>query len=430
MASVIRENRKGRIMYRVQFYDRDGKRRSIRLTDVNRRDADAIAVRVNSLVSASVAGNPPDKATLEWLADVGQELADKLAGVGLIGRRESATLAAFLDGYIASRGDAKPNTIRNLKNSRERLVTQFGADRALHTIKAGEADDWRQAMVNSGLAEATISKAVKHAKQYFKLAQRKGLIRSNPFGELKAGGERNEARKQFIDQATVEKLIDSAPDVEWKLIIALSRFGGLRCPSETLALRWGDVDWAGKRVTIQSPKTERQGKAYRVVPLFPELRKYLEAAFDAAEPGAVHCITRYRGANSNLRTQLLRIIRKAGLQPWERLFHNLRASRQTELTDEYPAHVVADWLGNTPEVADRHYLQTTEAHFRRAVAERDGVKVVQGVVQQSADRAGMDSQTQNAPLSESEALQSVAADGELVQFCTLPPRGVEPRFSD
>src|SRR5262245_9657601 len=120
MASVIRENRNGRVMYRVQFYDRDGKRRSIRLGDVNRKGAETIAVRIESLVSASIAGNPPDKATSEWLTDLGQELADKLAGAGLIGRRESATLAAFLDGYIAGRNDAKPNTIRNLKNSRGR----------------------------------------------------------------------------------------------------------------------------------------------------------------------------------------------------------------------------------------------------------------------------------------------------------------------
>ena len=69
----------------------------------------------------------------------------------------------------------------------------------------------------------------------------------------------------------------------------------------------------------------------------------------------------------------------------------------TKVTRRYPAHVVADWLGNTPEVADRHYLQTTEAHFRRAVAGWAGSRVVQGVVQQSADPAGMDSQTQNAP---------------------------------
>ena len=130
----------------------------------------------------------------------------------------------------------------------------------------------------------------------------------------------------------------------------------------------------------------------------------------------MYCIARYRGANCNLRTQLLRIIRKAGLQPWERLFHNLRASRQTELADEFPVHVVADWLGNTPEVADRHYLQTTEAHFRRAVAGWDGTQVVQGVVQHTADPARTPSQTpermKNAPRFEDEALQDVAADAE------------------
>lgn len=67
--------------------------------------------------------------------------------------------------------------------------------------------------------------------------------------------------------------------------------------------------------------------------------------------------SRYRDTTGNLRTQLLRIIRRVGLEPWGRLFHNMQASRQTELTDEFPAHVVADWLGNTPEVADRHCLQ-------------------------------------------------------------------------
>ena len=410
MASITRELRNGRTSYRVQFYDRDGKRRSIRLGEMNRKGADAIAVRVEHLVSASIAGTPLDKSTSEWLADVGQELADKLATAGLMGRRESATLAAFLDGYIASRGDAKPNTVRNLKNSRGRLVSCFGADKLLQAIKPGDADEWRQALVNAGLAVATISKAVKHAKQFFRLAQRKGLVRSNPFSELVAGGERNDARLQFVDRATVAKLLDAAPNVEWRLIIALSRFAGVRCPSETLAVKWSDVDWAGERVTIPSPKTEKQGKPYRVIPLFPELRPYLEAAFDNAEPGTVHCITQYRETNANLRTQFMRVIRRAGLQPWERLFHNMRASRQTELTDEFPAHVVADWLGNTPEVAERHYLQTTDAHFRRAVASGDpsGARVVQGVVQQSAETHRNASQTKNAPSFDDGTLQGVA----------------------
>ena len=77
------------------------------------------------------------------------------------------------------------------------------------------------------------------------------------------------------------------------------------------------------------------------------------------------------------------ISRKAGVEPWPRLFQNLRASRETELANSFPLHVVTSWLGNTPSVADRHYLQVTSEHFAQAVAGR-GARVVQQVVQKPA----------------------------------------------
>ena len=70
--------------------------------------------------------------------------------------------------------------------------------------------------------------------------------------------------------------------------------------------------------------------------------------------------------NCNLRTQFGRLIRRAGLTPWPRLLHNLRASRETELAAEFPLHVVTRWLGNTPRIAMKHYLQVTEDDFARA----------------------------------------------------------------
>jgi hypothetical protein len=48
----------------------------------------------------------------------------------------------------------------------------------------------------------------------------------------------------------------------------------------------------------------------------------------------------YRQQNANLRTQFERILKRAGIQPWERLFQNLRASRETEMANQYPLHVV------------------------------------------------------------------------------------------
>jgi hypothetical protein len=67
-----------------------------------------------------------------------------------------------------------------------------------------------------------------------------------------------------------------------------------------------------------------------------------------------------------LRSQAHRIIRRAGLKPWERVFQNLRSSRETELVEDFPVHVVTDWIGNNPDVAKMHYLQTREERFRRA----------------------------------------------------------------
>jgi hypothetical protein len=74
-----------------------------------------------------------------------------------------------------------------------------------------------------------------------------------------------------------------------------------------------------------------------------------------------------RHKNINLRTQLLRIIEKAGLTPWPKLFQNLRASRATELAKEHPGHVAAEWLGHSTKVAANHYWQTTYEDFARAL---------------------------------------------------------------
>ena len=127
---------------------------------------------------------------------------------------------------------------------------------------------------------------------------------------------------------------------------------------------------------VTSPKTEHHaGKDSRTVPLFPELRPFLEEANELATEGAEYLVERYRKGsmgpkgwrNCNLRTQFERIIKRAGLEPWPRLFHNLRASRETELAARFPIHVVAAWLENTPEIARKHYLLTTDEHFQRAL---------------------------------------------------------------
>jgi hypothetical protein len=75
--------------------------------------------------------------------------------------------------------------------------------------------------------------------------------------------------------------------------------------------------------------------------------------------------------NSNLRTEMTRLLRRAGVSGWPRLFHSValkegRASRQTELQREFPLHVVCSWLCNSPRIAQQSYPLVTEDDFAKA----------------------------------------------------------------
>ena len=90
------------------------------------------------------------------------------------------------------------------------------------------------------------------------------------------------------------------------------------------------------------------------MPIFPELRPDLQAARDEALGDGQHVITIAnirRDRYANPRSTMRKIIRRAGLTPWLKLFRNLRASRETKLAAEYSLQVVCEWIGNSPKVA-------------------------------------------------------------------------------
>jgi integrase len=346
---------------RILFVNASGDRKAIRLGKVGIKAAETIRVRIEALNATCISNTPMDRETAAWLRGVGDDLHAKLAAVELTTPRRTARLGEFLEMFIDNRkASVAPSTIIAINQTKQRLLDRFGADRDLRSISVADAEAWAAALMEK-YAPATAGRAVKRARQFFSAALRDKLVSENPLSEVKASGQPNKNRQFHVDRETIQRVIDAAPSAEWRLIIALSRFAGLRCPSEHLALRWQDVDWARDRFCVDSPKTGQ-----RWIPVFPELRPHLEAAFDLAENGAVHVISGYRGGYVNMRTELKRIIKRAGLKSWPKLFHNLRASRETELAAEFPIHVVCQWIGNTAAIAAKHYLTVREEDFERA----------------------------------------------------------------
>ena len=101
------------------------------------------------------------------------------------------------------------------------------------------------------------------------------------------------------------------------------------------------------------------------------------------------------------------------------------------VANHFPLHVVTAWLGNTPRVADKYYLQVTEDHHRQAVSNQNGgatvgAKVVQEPVPQAvaANCTGSQESSQNAL---SQLLTRIGAIGcDELQLREAPPVGLEP----
>ena len=422
MASLIRVKGKRGTSYEVQFSDGADRRPKIRLGIVSKRVADAAKIRIEHLIAAKAAGHPVDAESARWLEGVSDALHARLAKAGLVphrqevreARQQISTLGALVDRYISRREpNLKPNTIRKMRQARKAMVDHFGEDSPLKSITAGAAADWREKMLQA-LAEATVATHIKCAKTFFAYGLDSAFIDQNPFAKVKAGSQKNSGREFFVHPDSIAKVLAACPNNEWRLIIALARYGGLRIPSELQRLKWADIDWAGDRFVVHVIKKEHlDGHQTRVVPIFPEIRPYLEQAFQLAPHGSVYVVPLARQPGVNLRTPFERLLAKAGVAQWPKLFTNLRASRETDLAHIYPMHLVYKWLGNTEKVALDHYLMPTDADYRRASR-----TPVQNPVQSPATMAGQE------PSGESGS-PVLAAIGCYTSV-QVPPTGIEP----
>jgi integrase len=209
----------------------------------------------------------------------------------------------------------------------------MGGNRLLTSITVGDANRFRESLAET-MAPNTVRRICGRAKQFFKAAVDDDLIAKSPFRAMKDTNVRaNKSRDHEVDRAA-DKVIAACPDAEWRLIFALARFGGFRCPSEHFALRWADVDWIAGTIRLDSPKTGE-----RVLPLLAELRPYLEDAFDAESEFVIVANRR----KSNLRTQLMRIVKEAGLKPSQAVSDSAGDAGQSWREDTGPTRKPNGW---------------------------------------------------------------------------------------
>lgn len=353
-----------------------GKRRTLRLGKAGLKTAEKIRGHIEDLVVARLMRQSVEPRTANWVGDLDDTWHKKLSDLGLVDPREkpiAAALGPFVDSYIAKRIDAAKSTRELWCIAACNLKDCFGADRDIATIHEGDGDDFALYLLNLELAPSTIHKRLAHARMFFKAARRHKLIAANPFEDV-TGGQPEAAEKFYIPAEMADRILEAC-DSEWRLIFALARYGGLRCPNEVISLRWSDINWERDTIFVTSCKTARKGKPSRTTWMTPRLRQELLGAYEALDDGAPDEIFPERLAASRgprgwhgvqLGYRMSAIIKRAGYTPWASLFNSCRSSHEIDLARLMPAHVVATWMGHSVAMSNRHYLRVTDDDYQRA----------------------------------------------------------------
>ena len=219
------------------------RRSSVWLAEVSQRNAERFRDKIEDLAKARSLGLTLPQDVAAWVGKLSAELASRLAELDLIeppAPKLVVSIGELLDEYLSRRADdVKDGTLTFYTHTARNLKGFFGSDRLLNSITAGDADDFRRHLQKvEKLASATVVRRCALARTFLKDAVRRKLIDSNPFDGVGKGSTANPERQRFIDRATIAKVIDACPNAEWRLLVALSRYAGLRVPSEPLLLRW------------------------------------------------------------------------------------------------------------------------------------------------------------------------------------------------
>ena len=363
----------------------DKKRRHVTFDAMTRRQALAARQHMNHLIDAQEMKTPIDRRTREWLDTLSAKVHARIAEHGLCDHRfakESRTVDGLCKHYLQWKSDAAESSKVVYGNAIRMLTEHFKPGTDIASITPADMDDFIKAVYKSGIAKTTASRRIQTVQSIFRRAARQKWIAREEFYDMFENVPRqtrtNPKRQHWVAVEIVEKAIEHAKNNEQRLLFALGRWGGIRMPSELLEIRWDDIDRESEKILIRSPKQiNHEHRRERLIPLWPEIRKYLDIAWDEADAGQIHVIDRYRSSHTSAHSQLFtRACYRAGIvedprkRPWPKLWNNMRATRVTELRKKFPTDAVNYWMNHSESISKTHYQQWDSFEWRETAESR------------------------------------------------------------
>ena len=247
MASLQTNRTKtGKTSFRIQFRH-EGKSHTIRIGVIRESAAQKIKSKIEELVRCTKFGIPFDPECIDWLNNADISLVKRLYTLGICEQAKqyveqrmatSASkpergLSEFFEWYITHRkADVEPSTLRKIKSQLRKLEEFLISENITSLSEIDESTAFRFKLHRrKNASEATVATAVKVAKTAFTFAVNAGIVKFNPFSDLKPGREVNPDGQQIISIDEYEQIIAACPNSTWRTVVALGRIGGLRIPA-------------------------------------------------------------------------------------------------------------------------------------------------------------------------------------------------------
>ncbi|WP_367872343.1 tyrosine-type recombinase/integrase [Luteolibacter sp. Populi] len=284
-------------------------------------------------------------------------------------------------------------TMARYQGHTKALLSWLGAERGkkpLESLTALDARKWRESLQDEGRAGKTVLAYMKDAGALYRAAIREGLVSFNPFTALEAIDTGDSLDRKPFTPAEVVGLLGSAPSEEWRGLILVAAFTGLRL-GDAARLSWASVDLEAKRITLIPSKTKKKKREVRI-PIQPDLLAFFEGVpIHSDKPDAPvfqKLSTVGVGARAGLSQAFNKVMQKAGVDrgkpsrviaegestgkgriTYERGFHSLRHTFTTWLrTAGVSEEDRMALTGHSTRESHQIYSHADEAALRDAIA--------------------------------------------------------------
>ena len=190
------------------------------------------------------------------------------------------TIKAWCNEWLERKArDSSKATMARYRGHAKAFLEWLGDTRAnkpLETITTGDMEQWKRALQDRGVVGKTVISYLKDIGAIYRAAVREGLLTHNPVGAVETPDTSDSRERKPFTSEEVSALIKAAPSEEWRGMILVAAYTGLRL-GDAARLQWDCVDLEKKMITVIPAKTKRKKVEVRI-PIHPDLLNYLSKA--------------------------------------------------------------------------------------------------------------------------------------------------------